>query len=132
VGLFEADFKMLLDQNFIYSWPSANDRIEAVFRLAGLNVICAEKELENDRWRIVFIRSEPFYFHPDTETAGRISVILQRSQIPIDPESVTLKTASFRMEAVFTWAGGEPGRGVSYNVARRGRLVEIREEYRIN
>ena len=131
-GQEELDLKAFMDQHAIQPWRTANDRIETALRLAGLTVLLVERSLQGNRWRVCFIRQEPDFFQPDAETGERLVRVFVRHGIEVHPRDIMLKKTSFRLEASFTWAEGEPGRGVSFGFAKRGRLVEYREEYTVD
>jgi hypothetical protein len=128
----DLDVKTFMDQHGIDFWATENDRIETALRMGGLKVLFVEASLDCDRWRLAVIRSEPDFFNADLETIVRLCALLSRNGIGFDPSEVRLRKASFRLEAEFTWAGGEPGRGVTYALAKRGRLIHHREEYVLN
>jgi hypothetical protein len=128
----ELDVKTFMAAHDITSWQADCDQIEGALRTAGMKVLLVEKTRHDDLWRVCIIRKEPYFFHADSETLDRLCRLLARTGIITPRARMTAKTASFRLEFKFPWARGVPGRGVSYGFAKRGRLVEFREEFQID
>ena len=125
----ELDLKSFMEAHEISPWQSECDHIQQVFRAADIKVLLVEKSRQDEIWRVCVIRQEPNFFRSDAQTLDRIWILLRDAGIPTFRNCMTGKVASFRLEFTFGWSGGVCGRGVSYGFAKRGRLVEFREEY---